>query len=134
MDTTQIEQLLRADPYTRDVFAGVYPRDRLPRVVKNYPSAYICNSQPHGHVGEHWLLIYVDKHGRGEYFDSYGFPPFYQKFVNFLNTQCTMWKFNEKQLQGLTSQVCGHYCIFYLLHRCRGLSMDTIVNIFGPGP
>ena len=131
MNSAQITQLLRADPYTRDVFAGVYPRDRLPRTIKNYPSAYVCNTDPHTDEGEHWIAIYVDDDGSGEYFDSYGLPPLHATFTNFLNKQCTMWTYNDKRLQGLASTVCGQYCIFYLMHRCRGFSMDTIAYMCG---
>jgi len=131
MDTAQIEHLLQKDPFMQDVFAGVYPRDRLPRVIKNYPSAYVCNTDPHTANGEHWVAIYVDQDGHGDYFDSFGLPPMYARFVNFMNTHCTLWTWNEKQLQELTSHVCGHYCVFFLMQRCRGLTMNTIVNMFG---
>ena len=132
MNTAEITQLLQGDPWTRDVFVGVYPRDKLPRTMKQYPGAYVCNTHPHTEEGEHWIVLYVDQHGQGEYFDSYGLPPVHKTFVNFLKNQCTSWTYNDKQLQGLTSHVCGQYCIFYLLHRCRGLSMPTIVHMFGP--
>ena len=131
MDTTRIERLLQRDPYTRDVFVGVYALDRLPRRIKQHPSAYVCNTHPHTEDGEHWVVIYVDESGQGEYFDSYGLPPLHKRFLNFLNAHCTSWTFNDKQLQGLTSHVCGHYCVFYLLQRCRGQSMNTIVHMFG---
>ena len=130
MNTVQITRMLQADACTRDVFVGVYARDRLPRRVTTFPSAYVCNTQPHTKEGEHWIAIYVDERGRGEYFDSYGLPPVHGKFVNFLDSQSLTWTFNDKQLQGVTSRVCGQYCVFYLLHRCRGLSLNTIVNMF----
>lgn len=131
MNTAQITQILQTDPWTRDVFQGVYPRDQLPRTISKYPSAYVCNTQPHTDEGEHWIAIYLDEHGQGEYFDSYGLPPLHRTFVNYLKKHCTSWIFNNKQLQALTSHVCGQYCIFYVLHRCRGLSMQTIVHMFG---
>ena len=131
MNTAQITQILQADPHTRDVFVGVYPRDHLPHSVKNYPSAYVCNTALHTDEGEHWVVIFVDRNGQGEYFDSFGLPPLYMRFVNFLDTQCTSWTFNEIQLQGLTSTMCGHHCVFYLLHRCRDIPMSRIVHMFG---
>lgn len=33
-------------------------------------------------------------------------------------------------MQGVDSNVCGHYCLYYLLNRCRGISMEDIVNTF----
>jgi hypothetical protein len=131
MNTAQISHLLRADPYARDVLVSVSPRDRLPLVIKSYPSAFVCNTDPHREAGEHWVALYVTKDGCGEYFDSYGLPPLHTTFVNFLNTHYTSWTSNDMQLQGLISDVCGQYCVFYLLHRCRGLPMNTIVHMFG---
>ncbi len=131
MNTAQITQILQRDPRIQNVFQGVYPRDKLPRSSKTYPSAYVCNTEPHTEKGEHWIAIYFDEHGHGEYFDSYGLPPIHKTFIHFLNKHCISWIYNDKQLQGLTSHVCGQYCIFYLWHRCRGTSMQTIVLMFG---
>ena len=96
MNTVQIREVLQADPYTRDVLVDVYPRDQLPRSVKKYPSAYVCNTDPRTEGGEHWISLYMDDRGRGEYFDSYGLPAVHKKNVNFMNTQCKSWIFNEK--------------------------------------
>ncbi len=132
MNTNQIQKILQNNVYTRDVFAGVYPRDRMPRIVKNYPRAYVCNTDPHDQDGEHWVAIYLDRDGTGEYFDAYGLPPMHARFVNFLNKNCAKsWTHNDQQLQGLTSHVCGQYCLFYLLHRCRGYPMMAITQMFG---
>ena len=42
--------------------------------IPSYPSAYVINSETHDQPGEHWVAVYFDQHGRGEYFDSYGLP------------------------------------------------------------
>ncbi len=118
--------MLRMDPYAQDVFVGVCLRDRLPRNAKEYPYAYVCNTDPHTENGKHWIAIYVDKNGHGAYFNSYGLPPRHENFVNFLKKQCTSWIFIDKQLQELLSHACVHYCVFYLLHRCRGLCLKQL--------
>ena len=33
-------------------------------------------------------------------------------------------------MQGPLSATCGQYCIFYLLHRCKGMPLHEIVNMF----
>ena len=38
--------------------------------------------------------------------------------------------YNDKPLQGLDSDVCGDYCLFYLLHRARNVDMNTIESRF----
>ena len=42
--------------------------------------------------------------------------------------QLDQW--SDVQLQNIFSNVCGLYCIFYLLQRVRGTCMSTIVNKF----
>lgn len=130
MDTQQIETILQGDPCARGVFAGVFPCDRLPRSIKHLPSGYVWNTAPYDTDG-HWVALFVDERGNGEFFDSFGLEPLQKSFIRFLNKHCTSWTFNETRLQGLTSHVCGQYCIFYLLHRCRGFSLETIVHMFG---
>ncbi len=131
MNGQEIANVMWRDPRAKDVFLGVYPRDRLPRTLPSFPSAVICNTDRHDEEGEHWTAIYIDETGRGDFFDPYGIPPLYKTFVNFLDKHCVSWQYNKTRLQGLTSAVCGQYCIFFLLHRCRGLSLDTIVHMFG---
>ena len=38
--------------------------------------------------------------------------------------------YNDKPMQGLTSDVCGDYCLFYLLHRARNVDLNTIQTKF----
>ena len=56
----------------RDV--GVYAADRLPRVWTR-STAIVANTDEHNRPGKHWVAFYIDEHGHGTYFDSYGLPP-----------------------------------------------------------
>lgn len=68
MNNQQIESILRADPLTGPVFQGVFPRDRLPRRVKNYPQAFTFNKDEHHKEGSHWLAVYLDAQDSGGIF------------------------------------------------------------------
>jgi len=35
--------------------------------------------------------------------------------------------YNEKPMQGLTSDTCGDYCLFYLFHRARNIDMNRVI-------
>ena len=59
-----------------------------------------------------------------EFFDSYGFPHETYDMDEYVLRESTY--FNDKPLQGLTSDVCGDFCLFYLLHRARNVDMNTI--------
>ena len=91
-------------------------------------SAYIINSDPSYRPGEHWIAVYFDKQGRGEFFDSYGLHPDFNGFTTLMNQNSNEWIYNNKTLRSLFSVVCGYYCIYYVLLRCRGFCMRTIVS------
>lgn len=130
MDSKTVEKTLLLDPVTRKVFTGVFASDLLPKHLSYLPAALVCNTDPSDEPGEHWVAIYVDGNGHGEYFDSYGLPPLQNSIIKFLNECAVNWTYNSKRLQGLFSSVCGYYCIYYLLYRCRGYSLNSIVNDF----
>ena len=132
MNTTQLERVMGSDPFGKQQFRGVYAADQLPRKVTQYPSAYIANTDPASMPGTHWVAFYFINKEKSEFFDSYGNPPdFYGKnFEQFLKNNSSHWTFNHKTLQSLTSKVCGQFCLFYLLHRCRRISNSNITSWF----
>ena len=69
MNMLQIERLLK----NKKIFKNICAFDQLEKPV--FPSAYVINSDPSSEPGEHWIAVYFDKRGRGEYFDSYGLAP-----------------------------------------------------------
>ena len=70
MNTLQIERLLKKGLKSKTIFKKVCALDQLEKPT--FPSAYVINSDPSSEPGEHWVAVYFDKRGRGEYFDSYG--------------------------------------------------------------
>jgi hypothetical protein len=121
MDTDHIESLLVNQPE----FQGVFSSDTLP----TDPRLLVCNTDPSTKPGEHWIAIYVDKNGCGEYFDSFGRHPS-NHFVRYMNFNCKRWTFNKRCLQSRISAFCGYYCSLYVVLRCRGLDMIKIVGMF----
>ena len=111
-------------------FIGTFSRDRLPKQM-NKSCGLVANTDTSFEPGEHWIAIYIDENGIGEYFDSYGLPPLHQEFINFLNYNCPNGYFsNFKTLQCLTCVTCGHYCIAYIKMRSNGLSYDEFIKLF----
>ena len=51
-----------------------------------------------GKRGEHWVVLYIDRNRRGEYFDSFGLYPT-ARFMKYLNDNCMGWIWNETQNQ-----------------------------------
>ena len=127
MNTKQIQTFMRQN--VGPSFLGVYARNRLPS-VKKFPCSLICNTDPDTQLGQHWIAVYLDKYGNGEYYDSYGLPPLYPEFLHFMDENTGSWIWNAKQVQDRHSVVCGQHCIFYLIHRYMGLDMTEIISLF----
>ena len=131
MDTQDIARLLAADPYTKHIVVGVVAKDKLPKKIVTYPSAFVCNTDDADESGEPWICLYVDTNQRGEYFDSYGLPPQHATFRAFLRRNCDDWTYNDRRLQSGLSNVCSTYYVAYLMHRCRGVPLKLFGNLFG---
>ena len=114
-------------------FEGVFARDELPENV-NWPVGLIVNTDLRSKPGTHWVAIFIDENGKGEYFDSYGFQPKYIQFKNFLNNNCISYFYNTVSLQCHTCVTCGHYCIAFLMSRFVGMSFIDFIMLFTSDP
>ncbi len=131
MDSDQITRILRNNYITDSTFKGVFASDELPILAeKGVSSVYVCNTDPHNEPGEHWVVIYTDGNGYGEYFDSFGRSPRHVNFKQFLKMNCKRIECNRKIVQSIFSTVCGCYCIFYCVYRCLGYNIMEIADMF----
>ena len=132
MDNSTIERLLRNHPITRKRFGGVFARDTLPTTTetkkKNSDCFYVVNLDSRNEPGSHWVVLHTcgGRH-QSEYFDSYGWPPQKKEFIKFMKDK---YIHSVKELQHPFSTVCGQWCMFFILLRCRGKSMREIINLF----
>ena len=131
MDTSQISHVLRADPFSKTHFQGVFSSDQLQYFNPELPCAVVVNADPSNRPGSHWMAIYIAETGLGTYFDSYGLSPSIFPDVNtFLKKECDSYRYNNRRIQGFNSTVCGQYAIFFLLHKCRGMDMGKVLSWF----
>ena len=130
MNGRDLTRLLRHAPGSRGVWQGVFPRNKVPRRVPR-PSTYIFNTDPDRRAGEHWVAVHVDRHGLGEYFDSYGLPPYHMEFYTFLERNTKKWRYSGKQIQGLNASTCGDFCVYFLVLKMQGFKMKDILSHFG---
>ena len=118
MFSNTIKKILLKDKKTKKIFKGVFARDEVP-INFNYPACFIVNTDERSKPGHHWLAFFYDKKKVCYFFDSYGKPPSFYKFDNYINKTSKKCFFNNKRIQGY-SQFCGFYSIFYLLFKTRG--------------
>ena len=134
MNTSQIQHVLKNDVNgVSEIFKGVFPCDRLPKKITQFPCAIVANTDYAGEPGKHWVCFYFDKDGNMEYFDSYGIRPINCPLYEFFSTQGKTCTWNKAQLQGWKSTVCGQWCIAFLTNRARNQSMDTFIKRFEEG-
>ena len=130
MNSHQIHSCLIQDINTKDSFRGVFPRDLLfkhGKVLPNKNNSYVCNTACKESPGEHWIAIYIDDEGKGEYFDSYGLYP-NDTFACFLQNNCHSWDRTIIPLQNPLTTVCGQYCIFWLYSKGLGFTTPCIIE------
>ena len=128
MNSLQIEGLLKKDSQAKKIFKKVCALDEIE--VPSYPSAYVINSDTSDKKGKHWVVVYFDKNRRGEYFDSYGLPPTVLGLEAYMDRFSLDWIYNRKTIQSLFSNVCGHYWVYFILFRCRNISLHAILSVF----
>jgi len=128
MDTFQILCTLRDVTSSLDVF----PSDLLPSsrpILK--PCTLIVNADHHTEGGSHWLaLLLTPRSSSAYYFDSYGIVPLEPSIPAFLKRNCTTWEYNKRQLQGLTSDVCGQNCCLFALFMDRDYTPQQFITLF----
>ena len=126
MNSLQLERALERNPFTKKTFRGVFAADELPD-LDTFPSGFVANTDPRTEPGTHWVAFYFPSRDKGEFFDSYGYPP---EYYGEAFTVYDVETINSHKLRSSWSEVCGHYCIFYLYYRSRRHSMSKIVNMF----
>ena len=128
MNTAEISSILRRR--CRNTFVGVFASDRLPSTLPaKRPLILVCNTDPHDKPGKHWVVLYLGREGKAEYFDSlHEAPP--SVFKKYLEKNSASWTGCSRQLQSAASQFCGHYCIFYCLFRSLNYSMKALTSCF----
>ena len=102
------------------------------------PEGYIVNVDGSDKPGSHWVAMFFpttpDGEGDGvaEFMDPLGEKPnhYSEHFKTFLENNSSTYIYNKYVLQSPWSNVCGQYCLFYALHRCRNIPMSTITNMF----
>lgn len=112
-------------------FLGVFARDELPTFTQIFPQSLVANTDKQDEIGSHWICIFIDQNGNGEYFDSFGLPPLNFEFINYLENNTTNnFDWNKLTLQCTTCVTCGEYCCAYVLLRSAGISKVDFIKMF----
>lgn len=125
LSESDIFSVLKAHYKTRRVFIDCLPCDLLPHSDR-YPYAVVANTDTSDKGGRHWVAIYATSPTFAEYFDTSGRPPsglikeYLSKFSNVLTS--------DTPVQSPFTDVCGAYCIYFIMQRCSGKSFREITQ------
>lgn len=125
MNANQIENTLKRNCHTKKYFKGVYSSNNIPQ-FKTFPHCFVANTDRKGTYGEHWVGFFIKDEKNAEYFDSFGEDPnvditkFLSKFLKV--------DINNRAIQSPFSDSCGHYCIYYIFNKCKGIRFIEIIK------
>ena len=121
MNSRQLRWILSGDKFTKLSFTGVYAINEIKSIkTVSYPSSFLINLDPSYQPGSHWVAVYFDKNGVGEYFDSFAsYPP--HEIVHFLRSHAKGW-----QLYASARTLCHDmWTICRVLHLSKELRTDV---------
>ena len=130
MDTTQLIDILLRDKYAKKYFCGVLPLDHLPSKKLTHDCSFIVNSDKSHEKGMHWFAIYAPLNGYVEYFDPFGLRPIHEEIYDFIKKNSNNYIYNNQQIQHLSSNKCGLFCLFFILTRSRGIPIEKSIIFF----
>ena len=128
MNTQEIELTAAQDPFARQIFAGCYPSDLLPKELKS-EKFYVMNLDPHYRPGPHWIAVITSPY-RTYYFCPLGQPPKIPNVLESLFSRGFPVVFNDTQLQSYFSSACGYHILYVLFLISRSISFPDIINRF----
>ena len=107
---------------------GIYAIDEMKLInTVSYPSSFVINLDSSYKPGSHWVAVYFDRNGIGEYFEPFApYPP--QEADHFLCSHAKWWQYNHMQVQELYTTTCGQFVLFYVYQKSSGLTLEVIVH------
>lgn len=107
MNSKEINSLIK-DPN----FLGCFASNNLPQKVKRNVFSLIVNSDEKKFSGEHWLALHIVR-DKIFYFDSFGCPILEEPIKKWIGNRVLFW--SKRCIQSVKSQLCGYYCICFIL-------------------
>lgn len=89
----------------------------------------VVNTDPDYLPGEHWTAIYITDSGVGYFFDSFGRSPQIE-IMRFIKRNTRLWFYNTRVIQDVFSDVCGKYCVLFLLNFMFNNSTHSFLRLF----
>ena len=121
MDNLQLDYLGKKCLGER--YIGTFPLNSPPFYLKPN-TCFIINTQSANLPGEHWLAVNIT-YTNIELFDPFGlyYP---SSLVNYLTRSSKHVTFNRKQYQDFNTNLCGYYCLKWLVDKYKYSEISNI--------
>lgn len=130
MNTEQLQCAIQCDTYMKSCVIGVFSVDHIPSHIAP-GMGVIVNTDPANLPGRHWIAFYLNQQNELECFDSFGnSPAVYSMYLRQFMNRFSKTIINRRHLQSGNTNVCGQYCLLYLICRCRGRSVYYFNHLF----
>lgn len=127
MNTSEINKALK----NIKRFGGTFACDLLPLETSKHHNFFVVNTDESIEPGKHWIAIFIDNAGEGEYFDSFGRYPDNKYIKRFLKRNASRgFKYNSIILQHPLAVTCGLYCVEFVQWRSVGNTFECFVQEF----
>lgn len=136
LTTRQIDSALRHNKRTREIYAGTFPVDLLPRFKPAAtPAIVIVNLGSSATPGTHWVLLFFPRkssetRGTTFLFDSLGNSAETETLLHRFLIAKSSYKFNKIQYQHTDSRSCGYFALAAASLLARGIDPSTLVYYF----
>jgi len=118
MQGSEFSHIFERFKHMKELYAGCYSSDNLPRAIKTN-NFIIINTSPSESAGKHWFCIYRPHPSKLEVFDSLGID---SDKKNVIINSCTFngiteIEWNKTIFQSGHSISCGKYVLYFLFER-----------------
>jgi hypothetical protein len=131
MDTLSnldIEKTVARLPRVRKRFAGCFSSDNIPTGL-HPPYGMVVNLDVSSGRGTHWVGIFVPNETTVEYFDSLGASPPAGSGIESFVARFPHKHIYSRSLQSPLSSVCGHYALYFVVHRLLNVSAERALRL-----
>ena len=130
MNNYQLTCILSSCTYTRNLNYLVCAKDGLPSKVEKKPTIIIMNDENSTKPGRHWVCVFIPKKGECCFFDSLGKSPltYSEHLHNLMLSIYPRYYCNKFSYQAIDSNSCGKFCLYFVISRAKGLSVEKILN------
>jgi len=136
MISAEFSQIFESFPSIEKIYLGSFPRDRVPKNIKQNHFA-IVNTDVSSGSGLHWFCVFRYSSTILEVFDSLGIDDVKKNVLqkSFQIRGIHEIEFNLTQFQSNDSDSCGKFVLYFIVNRLHNLDhsfKDILNEIFEP--